>query len=641
MTNPVVPIAAAGLLGVFAGGMSPSATAASPAVKVDPLRQAYFGDLHLHTSYSLDGYLGGVLHVDPDMAYRFARGDVVTYFGQPLQRRPALDFLAVTDHAENLGVMSELNDPASALSRSAEGKGLRAVVDAMTRPDGRVDVEHLLDKPKELSALYTLSQDFGWGRKNRLPGALKPATDAAWARVIEAANRNDVPGRFTAFIGYEWTGAAHGGNLHRNVIFRGDTAPKPFTAWDSNSPEDLWDWLDTIRARGFEALAIPHNSNSSDGLMFGWLDSFAAYLDRAYAMQRQANEPLAEISQNKGASEAHPLLSPNDELADYEIYDSMAGDRRSEGRLPGSYLRDALGRGLVLQEELGVNPFKVGFAGGSDLHSGLSVSTQRDYGGSYYQPNIGPGRPSRAEATSILVPGSARVEETRQTTSGNLTGAWAESNTRDSIYAALRRRETFATTGTRLKIRFFGGWNFSQSTLAERNWIAAAYRDGVPMGSDLAAVPANAQAPAFVAWVSKDPDGANLDRLQVIKVWLDGRQQREQVFDVAWAGARRPDVVTGKLPAVGNTVNLQTGEFTNVIGAAELKVVWQDPAFDPRQPAAYYVRAVEIPTPRWTTLLAVQSGVPLPPDVPATIQQRGWSSPIWYSPETVPVLRFP
>jgi hypothetical protein len=606
--------------------------AEAPAVSVNPLRQAYFGDLHLHTSYSLDAYLGGAMRVDPDTAYRFARGDVVDYMGEPMRRREPLDFLAVTDHVEGLGVVNALDDPQSPLARSAVGKALQAVVDAMTAPDGRVDIEELLDKPRAMNDLTALSQAYAWGRKNELPEDLQPLSTSAWARSIDFANRNYRPGSFTTFIAYEWTAAAYGANLHRNVIFRGSSAPDPFTAWDSREPEALWEWLDSIRKQGFEALAIPHNGNSSDGVMFAWLDSASGYIDRSYAERRQANEPLSEISQNKGASETHPLLSPNDEFAGYEIYDYMDGDRRHEVRAAGSFLRDALSRGLVLQREVGVNPFKYGFVGGSDLHSGLSVSAQADYAGSYYKPNIAAGRPGRAEAASILTVGANRVEQNRPTTAGNLTAVWAESNTRESIYDALRRRETFATTGTRLKLRFFGGWDLTDALLGDRNWVQAAYRRGVPMGGDLPAPPAGAGGPAFVIWAAKDPAGGNLDRLQVIKVWEDEGQQKERVFDVAWAGGRKPDPASGKLPAVGDTVDRKAGKYTNSIGSPELRVVWKDPDFDPRRFAAYYVRVLEIPTPRWSTLLAAGYGLPLPSDVPATIQQRGWSSPIWYTP---------
>lgn len=595
-------------LAAIAACSAPGLAAEAPQVTVNPLRQAYFGDLHLHTSYSLDTYLGGAMGVDPDTAYRFARGEVVDYNGQPMQRREPLDFLAVTDHIEGLGIANELDDPESKLSRSAVGQALRAVVEAMTGADGRADVENFLDKPREYNDLLELSQAYAWGRKNELPEELRPASAAAWTRSVEFANRNYRPGRFTTFVAYEWTSAADGANLHRNVIFRGHATPAPFTAWDSRHPEALWDWLDAIRKQGFEALAIPHNGNASDGLMFAWLDSASGYIDRRYAEQRQANEPLGEISQNKGASETHPLLSPNDEFANYEIFDYMEGDRRHPGRPAGSYLRDALSRGLVLQREVGVNPYKYGFAGASDLHSGLSVSAQADYAGSYYKPNIAAGRPSQAEAASILTVGSRRVEQNRQTMPGSLTGVWAESNTRESIYDALRRRETFATTGTRLQVRFFGGWELTDALLNSEKWIQAAYQRGVPMGGDLPAPPAGAGAPAFVIWASKDPAGANLDRLQVIKVWEDAGQQQERVFDVA------------------------VSQSKNAAGSPELKVVWKDPAFEPQQLAAYYVRILEIPSPRWTTLLAAEAGVPVPGDVPASIQQRGWSSPIWYTP---------
>ncbi len=600
-------------LAAMAACVTPHLVAETPPVSVNPLRQVYYGDLHLHTSYSLDTYLGGAMGVDPDTAYRFARGEVVDFMGQPMRRREPLDFLAVTDHIEGLGVANALDDPESRLSRSAAGKALRAVVDAMTGADGRADVENFLDKPREYADLLTLSQAYAWGRKNELPEDLRPASTAAWARSVEHANRNYRPGRFTTFIAYEWTSAADGANLHRNVIFRGNAAPDPFTAWDSRHPEALWDWLDAIRTQGFEALAIPHNGNASDGLMFAWLDSASGYIDRRYAEQRQANEPLSEISQNKGTSETHPLLSPNDEFANYEIYDYMEGDRRHAGRPAGSYLRDALSRGLVLQREVGVNPYKYGFAGASDLHSGLSVSAQADYAGSYYKPNIGAGRPSREEAASILTVGSRRVEQNRQTMPGSLTGVWAESNTRESIYDALRRRETFATTGTRLKVRFFGGWALTDALLNEPDWVESAYRRSVPMGGDLPSPPAGVGAPSFAVLASKDPAGANLDRLQVVKVWEDQGRQHERVFDVAGGASANPR------------------------GSPELRAVWKDPEFDPQRLAAYYVRVLEVPSPRWTTLLAADAGVPMPADVPAKIQQRGWSSPIWYTPTVTTV----
>ena len=286
-----------------------------------PSRQAFFGDLHLHTSYSLDAYLGGNTQVDPDMAYRFARGDVLEYFGQPMQRVPPLDFLAVTDHAENLGAMRTLDDAGSVFSRSADGSALRHVLELMRGDDGRFDIERLLHHPAELARLYALSQDYAWGLHNRAAPGFLPAPGIAWQREIDAANRNYQPGRFTTFIAYEWTSAAHGANLHRNVIFRGDRAPAPFTSWDSRNPEDLWDWLDAQRAQGVDALAIPHNSNASDGLMFAWLDSSTGTMDSRYARQRAREEPLAEIMQNKGASETHPLLSPADEFAEFEIID--------------------------------------------------------------------------------------------------------------------------------------------------------------------------------------------------------------------------------------------------------------------------------------------------------------------------------
>ncbi|MBI4164537.1 MAG: DUF3604 domain-containing protein [Acidobacteria bacterium] len=600
----------------------------TPAVKVNPLRDAYYGDLHLHTAYSFDAYLGNGMIVDPDEAYRFAKGEVVQYLGQPVQRREPLDFLAVTDHSESIGVFNKLEDPSSVVSHSEVGKALKDVLTPITGPDGRRNGESLWKEDEANAGKYW--EDYF--TNNLLPQNLKVESESAWKREIAFANRNYMPGKFTTFIGYEWTAFASGANLHRNVIFKSDSAPYPFTSADSKKPEDLWAWLNKIRKQGYEALAIPHNPNASNGLMYDWIDSAGKPIDHAYAETRQANEPLSEISQNKGTSETHPLLSPNDEFSNYELYDFVAESRGYEGRPAGSYLRDALSRGLILQRRLGVNPYKYGFAGASDLHSGLSLSAQADFNGSNDEPNMAGGRPTKEQAAAMLR-GCVPEVGSRKMTAGNLTGVWAESNTRESIYSALRRKETFATTGTKLKFRFFGGWNFGKDLLEQREWIATAYASGVPMGGDLPAKPNAVEAPSFGNWAVKDPNGANLDRVQVIKVWEEDGQQKEKVFDVIWSGNREPDAKTGKLPSVGNTVDLKTGKFTNHIGATELKAVWKDPEFNPGRFAAYYVRVLEIPTARWSTLLAIQTGLHLPRDVPATIQQRGWSSPIWYTPQ--------
>lgn len=610
---------------------------ASPATDIvsNAQRNAYYGDLHLHTSYSLDAYFIGAAKVDPDLAYRFAKGEVIDYLGQRVQRREPLDFLAVTDHAENIGVLNELDDPHSQVSRSDTGKRLSQLLASVTTPEGRRNFSLSSAKPGEPDPLDDIWRDYVGGRPNKLAAELQSVPRAAWAREIDFANRHYAPGKFTTFIAYEWTSQPSATNLHRNVIFRGNSAPDPFTAFDSTDPRDLWTWLETIRKEGFEALAIPHNGNASNGLMYDWITA-PDYMDRDYAQQRQANEPLSEIAQNKGASETHPLLSPNDEFAGYGIFDFLEAYRRQVGRVQGSYLRDALGAGLVLQRQLGTNPFKYGFVGGSDFHSGLSVSAQADFAGSHWAANLGGGKPTKAEVAHHFENDDGKPLDGEdlnvKTTSGNLTGVWAESNTREAIYDALRRRETFATSGTKLKFRFFGGWDFPPDLTRRQNWTATAYSRGVPMGGDLPTKPEKANAPNFVIWALKDPNGGNLDRVQVIKVWEDAGIHREKVFDVVWAGSRAPDRQSGKLPPVGDTVDVGSGRYDNSIGATELSVVWRDPQFDTDKAAAYYLRVLEIPTPRWTTLLAVQYGLTPPPGVPPSEQQRGWSSPIWYTP---------
>jgi hypothetical protein len=566
----------------------------------NPLREAYYGDLHLHTDNSFDAYLGGGA-VDPAQAYQFADGKPVSYLGRTVRRREPLDFLAVTDHSEYLGVLNSVDDPHSPVHRDAAGR--KALVESV-------------------GALW------GIPGKGALTQGLEAVSKSTWQREITIANRAYEPGKFTTFIAYEWTAVVGGNGLHRNVIFRGDTAPDPFTSLDSNRPEDLWAWLEKIRKAGYEALAIPHNGNVSNGLMYDWVDSGGKPIDRLYGEERQRNEPLSEIAQTKGQSEVHPLLAPNDEFADFEVMETWSGTPVAHYHAAGSYLRDAFGRGLVLERKLGANPFQYGVVGASDIHTGLSVSSQQDWDGSFWRAHLGGAAMTKEEAGGILSR-STLVLDGPGTTAGALTGAWAESNTRESLYAALRRRETFATSGTRMKFRFFAGWDFTDRLLQQQSWIAAAYAQGVPMGGELPPRPPAAKAPTFAVWAVKDPNGANLDRVQIVKVWEENGNPRERMFDVAWAGKRSPDSRTGRLPAIGNTVDLKTGRYRNTLGAAELKAVWSDPEFDPRHLVAYYLRVLEIPTPRWSTLLALRQGLPLPKNVPPTEQQRGWSSPVW------------
>lgn len=600
---------------------------ATTAVNFNPLRDAYYGDLHLHTNYSFDVNITRA-SLTPNEAYQFARGEPVNFLGEEIKRStPLLDFLAVTDHSENIGVLNTLDDPNSPLSQSGFGQQVRK---EGLKFFGRI-LLRLFDGVGYLSNVADVK-----------PEVVNSATQAAWRREIEAANRNYQPGKFTTFIGYEWTSQPGMQNLHRCVIFEGNDAPNPFSATDSQRPEDLWNYLEQIRKQGYEAIAIPHNANASNGLMFDWMDSNGRSIDQAYAERRSAHEPLFEIVQEKGQSETHPILSPNDEFADFEIMDFLQGSRKGHStHLEGSYIRDALGRGMeIAQRTGGVDPFKYGFVGDSDLHNGMSESSES----ASAETNIKASALKKSERFKAFSEG---VEEEAKVSlpadaasfigeydlgSPGLTGVWAESNTRESIFAALRRKETFATSGTRLKFRFFGSWAYRTNLLKMTDWLKAAYRGGVPMGGDLPPSPVGRRAPRFAIWAVKDPDGGNLDRLQIVKVWLAGGKHVEKIYDVALSNGREVDLMTDKAPAVGNTVDLRSAKYTNTIGATELSAVWQDPQFDSRAPAVYYLRVLEIPTPRWSTIASVERGQSLQAKVPATIQERGWSSPIWYTP---------
>jgi hypothetical protein len=595
-----------------------------PVAHADPApadRRAYFGELHLHTGYSFDAYVMMGARTTPEDAYRFAKGEPVSYLGHTVRRPRPLDFTAVTDHAEYMGVFNQLDDPDSALSKSDLAAQLRA---------------------NPIKALRTL------GLHSTALNA-EAAMASTWKKEVEAANRNYEPGKFTTFVAYEWTTMADNKyNLHRNVIFKDAPPEAPFSSADSTRPEDLWSYLEKLRARGIEALAIPHNANASGGLMFDWKDSDGRPIREAYAQRRAMNEPLTELFQTKGQSETVPELSPNDEFASFEVMEHLLVGGVSA--VNGGYARQALGRGLVAQTKVGANPFKLGFVGGSDFHNGLSNADENAYAGQgefSAVPDVT--LPDRAGAAKILglagapaaalgaaEPGAENQRPSLESSSGGLTGVWAEANTRQAIYAALKRRETFATSGPEIRLRFFGGWNISAKALASASWVAAAYRTDTPMGGDLAARPARAGAPGFIVQAAKDPTSGNLDRIQVVKVWLEGGDYREKVFDVVWSPERQRDPKTGRVPAVKNTVDLKTATYANSVGAATLSGVWRDPEFDPATPAVYYARALEIPTPRWSTLLAVKRGLSLPAKAQATIQERAISSPIWYTPPGPP-----
>ena len=598
--------------------VSQATAAGGAAVPVNPERDVYFGDLHIHTMLSMDAYYLFGTRLGPEDAYRFARGEEVMYMGEPIRRRRPLDFMAVTDHGQIIGSGMAMEDPDSALATSAVGRQFRA------------DQRRYLGSPGY--------QAWRAQTAGEVPGFdIAPVSRSAWTRLIDAANDFYEPGRFTTFIAYEWTtdnttSDGAGGPIHRNVIFRGDSAPLPFSSGDSARPEDLWSYLEEHRGRGIQGLVIPHNGNTSNGAMYDWTDSDGRPIDEAYARRRLLNEPISEIAQMKGQSEVHPALAPNDEFANFELYDMTFDGRRSQPA--GSTIRDAYGRGLVIEERAGANPYKMGVIGASDYHGALSEEGEDAvYGSKAFNGVAADFEVPRSHVESMFGLGEPEIPAGGMTTgSGGLAGVWAESNTREAIYDALRRKETYATSGTRLRIRFFGGWDYAEGLPDQANWVQAAYAGGAPMGADLPARPAGGGAPRFVLRAVKDPDGANLDRAQIVKVWRDGDGYRDQVFDVALSNGRAADPSTGAVPTVGNTVDLANATYTNTIGATQLAAVWEDPAFDPANPAVYYLRVLEIPTPRWSLFVAVKLGRPHPTDHPPSIQERAWSSAIWYVP---------
>jgi hypothetical protein len=598
------------------------ALAAAPEPAPEPApgipRQAYFGDTHVHTGWSADAGMDGAT-LGPEDAYRFALGQEVTSnTGQPAKLGRAYDWFMVTDHSDGMGTINEI------IAGNAE---------MMADPTLKRWYEALNGTEEEAAAAK--SELIVMQSQGKLPAQVMDPKwmVSAWEKTVEAAEKYNDPGTFSTFIAYEWTVNADGGdNLHRNVIFR-DGADRtkaflPLTTFETQDTVKLWEWLANYEEKtGGQVLAIPHNGNMSNGRMFEERQFDGSPMTKGWAETRAKYERLYEVTQIKGQSESHPLLSPDDEFADWDLWDrgNLILKPKPEGALQYEYWREALKSGLRIENELGINPFKYGANGATDTHTGLSSTEEGNFFGKFKTLE-----PRKDRWNFPLITGPTDSYMGWEMAASGVTGIWATENTREALWDAMYRRETFATTGPRISVRFFGGFDFSEADL-DGDWVATGYAKGVPMGADL--TPTEAVQPiSFIVSAMKDPEGANLDRVQIVKGWVDADgQAQEKVFDVAWSGDRTVGA-DGKLPAVGNTVNLATAEYTNDIGAAELTAVFTDTGFDPALKAVYYLRVLEIPTPRWTLYDQLRFGSEPSDNVPLTHQERAFSSPIWYTP---------
>ncbi|UCF34636.1 MAG: DUF3604 domain-containing protein [Phycisphaerales bacterium] len=600
----------------------------SPYAGRDFPTRVYWGDTHLHTALSMDAGSFGC-RLSPEDAYRFARGEEVTSStGLQAKLSRPMDFLVVADHSDNMGFFPRLYAGDPALLADETGRRWYDMIQEGGESAVKVAVE----------VIVAFSQGTFPRALQSLPG--DPAYRSAWEVMINAADKYNDPGRFTAFIGYEWTSNTGGNNLHRVVIFRDDgykaSMVLPYTVLKplgSDDPRDLWKWMSAYEEKtGGQVLAIPHNGNLSNGIMFPIVDSFTGRsFDRAYVETRAKWEPIYEVTQIKGDGEAHPFLSPNDEFADYETWDQGNLDLsvpKKKEMLQYEYARSALQIGLQLEQKLGVNPYKFGMIGATDSHTALATAAEENFFGKHSGTEPSADRYKHPMAST---PGG-RYESWQMVASG-LAGVWAKENTREAIFDAMMRKETYATTGPRMLVRFFGGWEFTDADARHRLPADVGYAKGVPMGADLPSAPDGAEVPTFLVAALRDPLSGNLDRIQIVKGWVDSDGQRhERVHDVTWAGDREPDE-NGKLPPVGNTVDVANATWTNTIGAPELIGVWCDPDFDPSLPAVYYARILEIPTPRWTAYDAKRFGVKMPPEASMVTQERAYTSPIWYVPK--------
>jgi hypothetical protein len=581
--------------------------------------RVFWGDQHLHTEISVDA--GTMCRLGQEDAYRFARGEeVISTTGVRAKLSRPLDWLVISDHAEMYGLMPQLLGWDPDVLGTEVGKRWHGALKSG-------------DKKQQFA---TAMEIVGALSKPEPPLDTNKIVRDAWQDYTALADKYNEPGRFTAIIGYEYT-TRGGYNLHRNVLFRDDALVAnqtlPFSQFDSQNPEDLWKALDAFEKRtGADVLAIPHNGNLSNGLMFSVETNDGKPYTKELAELRARMEPLVEVTQIKGDGESHPFLSPNDEFADYETWDAANLDGtevKKKETLQYEYARSALKLGLQLERKLGVNPFKFGMAAGTDAHTALSAVEENNFFGKH--PGVEPD-PERWEHVVIKSPMDPKLTTLGwQQAAGGYTGVWATENTRKAIFDALARKEAYATTGPRIVVRFFGSWNFEEADANTRNMADVGYDKGVPMGGDLRNAPAG-KSPSFLIAAVKDPYSANLERIQVIKGWMDKKgKTHEKVYDVVWSGDRKPGA-DGKLPPVGNTVDVQNATWTNTIGAPELISVWKDPGFDPKQHAFYYARVIEIPTPRWTAYEAKRYGIEMPDKVPMVTQERAYTSPIWYTP---------
>ena len=588
-----------------------------------------WGDTHLHTAVSFDAGGFGARLLPPD-AYRFAKGEeVISSHGMPVRLSRPLDFLVVADHSDNMGFFPNLQSGAPYVMASEKGRRWNELVNN----GGQDGVQAAAEM------IQAFSQDQFPKELASLPGTTVYRN--TWDDTINAAEEANDPGRFTAFIGYEWTSQVKGNNLHRVVMYRdGANRAKllePFTMTPpvgSPNPVDLWKWMDRYEEKtGGQVLALAHNGNLSNGIMFPEKIAYTGKeIDKKYVETRAKRERIYEVTQIKGDGETHPFLSKNDEFADYGTWDQGNLDLsvvKKNSMLQGEYARSALKLGLRMEKKLGTNPYKFGMVGSTDSHTGLATAEEDNFFGKHSG-----GEPNKDRYAHPMAKMGDREYKGYSPLASGWAAVWAEENTRASIFDAMQRRETYATTGSRMIVRFFGGWDFDAKDAILRLPAKTGYAKGVPMGGDLTALPEGNQAPTFLVGALKDPISGNLDRIQIIKGWMDEKGQlHEKVYDVAWSDNRKPDT-NGKLPSVGNTVDIANASWTNTIGATELITVWKDPEFDAKQSAFYYARVIEIPTPRWTAYDAKYFNVKMPKEVPMTTTERAYTSPIWYTPKS-------